>query len=46
MDKYLWHLECLDLAQLTGTWVGGTAQKLSVQRVSLKGSEKPLKRKG
>lgn len=23
MDKYLWHLECLDLAQLTGSRVGG-----------------------
>lgn len=30
MDKYLWHLECLDLAQLTGTGVGRAVWKLSV----------------
>lgn len=30
MDKYLWHLECLDLAQLSGTGVGRAAWKLSV----------------
>lgn len=46
MDKYLWHLECLDLAQLTGTRVGGKMQKLSVLRVSHRGNEKALGREG
>lgn len=46
MDKYLRHLECLDLAQLTDTGVGRTAQKLSVQKVSLRGNGKPPGRKG
>lgn len=46
MDKYLRHLECLDLAQLTDTGVGRAAQKLSVQKVSLRGNGKPPSRKG